>query len=214
MGGATPKAIRTSAEVTLDGPEPLERAPGAFRGRRIAVRIDPGRGIGHHAKVYTAGARAPERFKSLTTLSVPHVGRFLTETVRYPRQLRLSWYMFFFQLRGLADHVVEHGARLAAAGIDRRQRLQQPVVLGRFHDSGDKTRLFHRLGQEVIGARTHRCDNQVRVHVRGQHEHRRVRDRSTQRADQRDTIDLAQLPVQKHDLRSIMTHDLRRFVIG
>lgn len=56
---------------------------------------------------YTAGARAPERFKSLTTLAVPHVGRFLTETIKYPRQLRLSWYMALFQLPGLADYIVE-----------------------------------------------------------------------------------------------------------
>jgi len=53
---------------------------------------------------YMAGALAPERFHSLTTLAVPHSGRFLSETVRHPRQLMLSWYMLFFQLRGLADY--------------------------------------------------------------------------------------------------------------
>ena len=46
------------AEVTVDGPEPLRRAPDLFRGAGIGVRIDPGRGLGHHSKVFTAGAHA------------------------------------------------------------------------------------------------------------------------------------------------------------
>ena len=65
--------------------------------------------VGHDwgaAIAYTAAARFPHRLRSLTTLAVPHAGRFLGEAVRYPRQLRLSWYMLFFQLRGLADHVL------------------------------------------------------------------------------------------------------------
>jgi diaminopimelate decarboxylase/aspartate kinase len=51
-------AFEAGAEVTIDGPEPLARAPELFRGSRIGVRIDPGRGLGHHSKVFTAGARA------------------------------------------------------------------------------------------------------------------------------------------------------------
>ncbi len=51
-------AFECGAEVTVDGPEPLERSPTLFRGTDIGARIDPGRGLGHHAKVFTAGARA------------------------------------------------------------------------------------------------------------------------------------------------------------
>jgi diaminopimelate decarboxylase/aspartate kinase len=46
------------AEITIDGPEPLEREPETFDSARIGLRIDPGRGMGHHSKVWTAGARA------------------------------------------------------------------------------------------------------------------------------------------------------------
>jgi diaminopimelate decarboxylase/aspartate kinase len=46
------------AELTVDGPEALRQSPDVFRGARIGVRIDPGRGLGHHVKVHTAGARA------------------------------------------------------------------------------------------------------------------------------------------------------------
>ena len=66
--------------------------------------------VGHDwgaAVSYTAAARAPDRFLSLTTMAVPHAGRFLSEVVKHPKQLRLSWYMLFFQLRGLADWAVQ-----------------------------------------------------------------------------------------------------------
>jgi diaminopimelate decarboxylase/aspartate kinase len=51
-------ALEAGAELTIDGPQPLEADPGLFRGVDIGVRVDPGRGLGHHTKVWTAGARA------------------------------------------------------------------------------------------------------------------------------------------------------------
>jgi pimeloyl-ACP methyl ester carboxylesterase len=57
---------------------------------------------------YAACALAPERFASLTTLAIPNPRRLFSEGIRrYPGQLRKSWYMFFFQLRGLADFALE-----------------------------------------------------------------------------------------------------------
>ena len=57
---------------------------------------------------YAAAALAPDRFRSLTTLAIPHPGRMQREGLRaVPSQLRNSWYMLFFQLRGVADVVVE-----------------------------------------------------------------------------------------------------------
>lgn len=41
--------------VTLDGLHPLAEWPELFRGRSIMLRLDPGRGDGHHAHVRTAG---------------------------------------------------------------------------------------------------------------------------------------------------------------
>lgn len=66
--------------------------------------------IGHDwgaIKSYTAAAQAPQRFKSLTTMAVPHIGRFMSEMARHPKQLALSWYVFFFQLRGISDYAVK-----------------------------------------------------------------------------------------------------------
>lgn len=66
--------------------------------------------VGHDwgaAIAYVAAASAPGRFESLTTIAVPPAAR-LQEAIRHvPSQLRKSWYMTFFQLRGLADFAVE-----------------------------------------------------------------------------------------------------------
>ena len=58
---------------------------------------------------YTACSVTPDKFLSLSSLAVPHPGRFLNEAMRYPVQLRLSWYFFLFQLRGIAEQVIEWG---------------------------------------------------------------------------------------------------------
>jgi len=66
--------------------------------------------VGHDwgaAITYLAGALAPERFHSLTTLAVPHAARLADGIRKLPVQLVNSWYMTFFQLRGLADWWVE-----------------------------------------------------------------------------------------------------------
>lgn len=57
---------------------------------------------------YAAAALAPERLLSLATLAIPHPGRLQREGLRkLPSQVRKSWYMLFFQLRGLADLAVQ-----------------------------------------------------------------------------------------------------------
>lgn len=57
---------------------------------------------------YAAAALAPERLDSLSTLAIPHPGRLRTDGIpKLPSQIRKSWYMLFFQLRGLSDWVLE-----------------------------------------------------------------------------------------------------------
>ena len=56
---------------------------------------------------YVAGALAPERFHSLTTIAVPHAARFQQGIREVPAQMRKSWYMMFFQLRGIAEIALE-----------------------------------------------------------------------------------------------------------
>ena len=66
--------------------------------------------IGHDwgaAVAYRASASAPDRLKSLTTLAVPHAGRFARDGLRIGKQLRLSWYMGFFNVPWISDWVVE-----------------------------------------------------------------------------------------------------------
>ncbi|MEM6929570.1 MAG: bifunctional aspartate kinase/diaminopimelate decarboxylase, partial [Myxococcota bacterium] len=68
------RGFEARAHVTLDNLHPLMAWPDVFRGREIFVRVDPGRGRGHHAKVRTAGARskfgvAPDQLEELAALA-------------------------------------------------------------------------------------------------------------------------------------------------
>ncbi|HTB73488.1 MAG TPA: alpha/beta hydrolase [Polyangiaceae bacterium] len=66
---------------------------------------------------YCVAALWPRRLHSLTTLAVAHPGRLAREIpLRRPGQLAKSWYMLFFQMRGVADAVV---ARRSGAFIER-----------------------------------------------------------------------------------------------
>ena len=65
--------------------------------------------IGHDwgaAIAYVAGAQAPERFSSLTAITAPHIARATRIIRNVPRQMLLSWYMMFFQLRGISETAV------------------------------------------------------------------------------------------------------------
>lgn len=65
--------------------------------------------VGHDwgaAITYAAGALAPERFLSLTTIAVPHTPRVRQAAQSVPSQFLKSWYMLFFQLRGIAEWAV------------------------------------------------------------------------------------------------------------
>lgn len=82
--------------------------------------------VGHDwgaAISYVAGALAPERFHSLATIAVPHVARLPGAIRKIPGQLIKSWYMTFFQLRGLADYAL---ARNDFAFIRRLWRTWAP----------------------------------------------------------------------------------------
>ncbi len=65
--------FETGARVTVDNLHPLREWPEIFRGREIFLRLDPGRGRGHHAHVRTAGAQskfglAPEQIDEMRAL--------------------------------------------------------------------------------------------------------------------------------------------------
>jgi len=51
-------AFELGAEVIVDGPDILDQCPQLFAGRELGLRLDPGKGLGHHESVRTAGAHA------------------------------------------------------------------------------------------------------------------------------------------------------------
>ena len=63
-------ALERGVHVTVDNLQPLERWPATFAGRDLLLRLDPGRGRGHHQKVRTAGRQskfgiAPEQLDAV-----------------------------------------------------------------------------------------------------------------------------------------------------
>jgi diaminopimelate decarboxylase/aspartate kinase len=67
------RGFAAGARVTVDNVHPLREWPETFRGREIFLRLDPGRGRGHHAHVRTAGAQskfglAPEQMAEARAL--------------------------------------------------------------------------------------------------------------------------------------------------
>ena len=67
------RAYEMGAWVTIDSLHPLRAWPDLFAGRDLFVRLDPGRGRGHHSHVRTAGAQskfgvAPEQLDELAGL--------------------------------------------------------------------------------------------------------------------------------------------------
>lgn len=67
--------------------------------------------VGHDwgaAVAWLTAMRHPESVEKLTILNVPHPARMLA-ALRTPRQLRKSWYVFFFQLPALPEALMRRG---------------------------------------------------------------------------------------------------------
>ncbi len=92
-------ALEAGLYITLDNLHPLEAWPEVFAGREIIVRIDPGRGHGHHRYVRTAGPQSkfgvtPAELERLVALAADagarvvgfhaHVGSGVTAPETWP----------------------------------------------------------------------------------------------------------------------------------
>ncbi len=105
-------ALSRGVIVTLDNVEALQNWPEVFRGRKLWVRIDLGRGDGHHDKVKTGGktskfglplARLDEFLATARALDIRIVGlhAHLGSGVETP----LHWKQVSDELGGLADQI-------------------------------------------------------------------------------------------------------------
>ena len=94
----------------------------------VADALSPDRPVllvGHDwgaAAAYAACAVAPSRVRKVVTMAVPHLREALPMWLR-PSQLRRSWYMGFFQLRGVAEAWL---ARDDMAAVERLWRDWSP----------------------------------------------------------------------------------------
>lgn len=69
---------------------------------------------------WQAAARRPELFSSLVIMNAPHPAAFSGYLLRHPTQMLRSWYMLFFQLPALPEHLLTRDrARAIAEGLRR-----------------------------------------------------------------------------------------------
>ncbi|TQM17667.1 aspartate kinase [Pseudoxanthomonas sp. 3HH-4] len=105
-------ALERGINVTLDNVEALEQWPEVFRGRRLWLRVDLGRGDGHHDKVKTGGktskfglplAKLEAFLMAARTLDVRITGlhAHLGSGVESPQH----WNQIADELGGLADQI-------------------------------------------------------------------------------------------------------------
>ncbi|MFT3727161.1 MAG: alpha/beta hydrolase [Terricaulis sp.] len=59
--------------------------------------------------VYAAAASRPSRVDTLVTMAVPHPAAFAAALAGDFKQMRRSWYVYLFQLRGVAEAAVRQG---------------------------------------------------------------------------------------------------------
>lgn len=115
-----------ASAIPDDGDYFLETIVGDVVGLMDTLDIERAHLVGHDwgaAIAWLAVAMHPDRFVTVTSIAIPPLGGMLKAVRRYPGQARNSWYMAFFQLRGIADRAV---ARDDYAFIERLWRDWSP----------------------------------------------------------------------------------------
>ncbi len=133
--------LRGYAPSVLEGPFHIDQIAADIVG--LAHAISPARPvtlIGHDwgaVASYLALARSQQTFAHAVTMAVPHPIALSRNLKHHPAQLRLSWYMGFFQLRGVSDAIVK---RDKLAFIDRLWRDWSPGYQAPLEYMGDLKR--------------------------------------------------------------------------
>ena len=91
-----------------------------------------------------AGALAPQKFHSLTAVAIPHIARASRLIRNVPRQMLLSWYILFFQLRGVAE------AALKREGWPLLRKLWRDWAPGYALPAEEWERLCHQFEQPGV----------------------------------------------------------------
>jgi epoxide hydrolase 4 len=89
----------------------------AGRGQAILVAHDWGAAV-----AWRVAQQFPERVAQLMVLNGPHPGAMRGLLRSSPRQLLMSWYMFYFQLPGVERALLARGAARLVRGLRRSSR--------------------------------------------------------------------------------------------
>jgi len=101
--------LRGYSPSVLGGPYDVDSLALDVRALADAFAADRFALVGHDwgaVITYAAARSMPTRITAAVALSVPHPLSFLRALATNPAQLRRSWYMAFFQARGVADRML------------------------------------------------------------------------------------------------------------
>lgn len=89
-----------------NGPYDTTTLSGDIAHLQDALGVTSSHVIGHDwggAIAWTFAARFPQRTRKLVILNAPHPNAYLDTIRRHPRQILLSWYIYFFQIPALPE---------------------------------------------------------------------------------------------------------------
>lgn len=120
MRGYEPGSLSAAGDYSMPA------LAGDVAGLLDALEADSCHLIGHDwgaSIAYPAAVATPARIETLTTIAVPHPAAFAQAIAKDFAQLRRSWYIYFFQLRGWSDGAVRKND---FAFLDRLWRAWSP----------------------------------------------------------------------------------------
>jgi pimeloyl-ACP methyl ester carboxylesterase len=94
--------------------------------------------VGHDwggAVAWSLALTRPDLVRTLTAVNSPHPAVFAKNLLTHPGQLLRSWYMFLFQVPGLAETLLgSHRAKLQTLMIEHGAKLRDPDLLARYRE--------------------------------------------------------------------------------
>jgi diaminopimelate decarboxylase/aspartate kinase len=155
------------ARVTVDNVHPLREWPDVFRERELFLRLDPGRGRGHHAHVRTAGAQskfglAPEQMDEARALLAACGARVVGLHAHAGSGIRTpeAWSEVALFLAEAAEHFPEARVLDLGGGLGVPERPEQSGLdldalgdlLGRFKGAHPRFELWLEPGRFLVAA--------------------------------------------------------------
>jgi diaminopimelate decarboxylase/aspartate kinase len=163
--GEYARALELGVQITIDNLHPLACWPELFAGRDVFLRLDPGRGRGHHVHVRTAGTQSkfglgPEQVEEARPLLEQHGIRVVGLHAHAGSGIRSAgaWLEVALALRAAAERFPEVQVLDVGGGLGVPERQGQPALdlaevgrsLSRFQEANPRFALWLEPGRFLV----------------------------------------------------------------